>query len=219
MERLEQALIEAKEANAAKTEFLSRMSHDMRTPMNAILGLTALTLDEVDKPEVVTENLEKINSASQFLLGLINDILDMAKIEDGAVELKREAYSYTEFIESLRTMFETSCREKGICLKIGQLKNDYVFMTDRVRLNQIFFNLLSNAVKFTPEGGTVVFQTENLQIQDNIVSCDFIVADTGIGISEKFQKKNVSAFCQRRQCGFFPGTGNRFGAEHYEKPC
>lgn len=196
MERLEQALIEAKEANAAKTEFLSRMSHDMRTPMNAILGLTALTLDEVDKPEVVTENLEKINSASQFLLGLINDILDMAKIEDGAVELKREAYSYTEFIESLRTMFETSCREKGICLKIGQLKNDYVFMTDRVRLNQIFFNLLSNAVKFTPEGGTVVFQTENLQIQDNIVSCDFIVADTGIGISEKFQKKMFQPFAR-----------------------
>lgn len=195
-EVLADALEEAKAANLAKTDFLSRMSHDIRTPMNAIIGITSLALDEVDKPEKVEANLTKINSASHFLLGLINDILDMTKIEDGSVELHREPYEYEDFIGNIRTMFEPLCQKNGIQFIIHEQGVWTTFMTDIVRLNQIFFNIISNAVKYTKEGGSIIYREENVDIQDNIASIDFVVEDTGIGMSKEFMQKMFQPFTQ-----------------------
>jgi len=197
-EALAAALEEANAANAAKTDFLSRMSHDIRTPMNAIIGITALALDETDDPAAVKDNLTKINSASHFLLGLINDILDMSKIEDGSVELHREAYAYEDFIGNLRTMFEPLCNNKGVILNIQESDRFPAVMADKVRLNQIFFNIFSNAVKYTKKGGSISYREENIQIYDNIITSDFIISDTGIGMSKEFQEHMFQPFSQEK---------------------
>ena len=193
---LTKALAEAKEANAAKTDFLARMSHDIRTPMNAIIGITALALDETDNPAAMEDNLTKINSASHFLLGLINDILDMTKIEDGSVELGREPYAYEDFIGNLRTMFEPLCRERELTLHIRKAEESRTVMTDKIRLNQIFFNVLSNAVKYTSRGGSVSYYEENTHVENGHVIKDFVVQDTGVGMSEEFQKRMFQPFAQ-----------------------
>ncbi len=190
------ALEEANAANAAKTDFLSRMSHDIRTPMNAIIGITALALDETDDPLAVEANLAKINSASHFLLGLINDILDMSKIEDGSVELHKESYAYGDFIGNLRTMFEPLCNNKGIALNIRESERYPAVMADKVRLNQIFFNIFSNAVKYTKQGGSISYREENVQMLDNVIASDFIISDTGIGMSREFQEHMFQPFAQ-----------------------
>lgn len=195
---LAEALEQAQAANVAKTDFLSRMSHDIRTPMNAIIGITALALEETDNPEAVETNLAKINSASHFLLGLINDILDMSKIEDGSVELHREPYTYSDFINNLRTMFEPLCNEKGIRLEITESEDFPDVLTDRVRLNQIFFNIMSNAVKYTKKGGSVTYEETQMEIQDNIITVSFIISDTGIGMSKEFQKEMFKPFSQEK---------------------
>lgn len=197
-ESLAAALEEANAANAAKTDFLSRMSHDIRTPMNAIIGITALALEETDNPTAVAENLTKIKSASHFLLGLINDILDMSKIENGSVELHKEPYSYGDFVGNLRTMFEPLCNNKGITLDIQESRGNPAIMVDKVRLNQIFFNIFSNAVKYTKEGGRITYREENMRVEDNVVSSDFIISDTGIGMSKEFQKNMFQPFAQEK---------------------
>lgn len=196
-EALAVALQEANAANAAKTDFLSRMSHDMRTPMNAIIGITALALDETTDPEAVTTNLTKINSASHFLLSLINDILDMTKIEDGAIELHNEPYYYEDFIGTLRTMFEPLCKENGIQLIFEcSEEGNPVVVGDKMRINQVFFNVLSNAVKFTPEGGKVIYREENIEIRGNRLCGDYSIIDTGVGMSKEFQEKMFQPFVQ-----------------------
>ncbi|MBR1741579.1 MAG: response regulator, partial [Lachnospiraceae bacterium] len=195
-EALTKALAEAEKANAAKTDFLARMSHDIRTPMNAIIGITALALDETDNPKAIEENLTKINSASHFLLGLINDILDMTKIEDGSVELNREPYAYDDFIGNLRTMFEPLCRERELTLQIHKSDKEPTIMTDKIRLNQIFFNVLSNAVKYTSRGGRVSYYEENVLIEENRLIKDYIVQDNGVGMSEEFQQRMFQPFAQ-----------------------
>ena len=197
-EALAEALAEANAANAAKTDFLSRMSHDIRTPMNAIIGITALALEETDNQEAVEANLTKINSASHFLLGLINDILDMSKIEDGSVELHKEVYAYGDFIGNLRTMFEPLCNNKGLTLDIQDSKHYPAVLTDKVRLNQIFFNIFSNGVKYTKTGGSISYREENVRIQDNVLTCDFIISDTGIGMSREFQEHMFQPFTQEK---------------------
>ena len=196
-EALAAALQKANVANAAKTDFLSRMSHDMRTPMNAIIGITALALDETTNPVAVRDNLNKINQASHFLLSLINDILDMTKIEDGAVELHKEPYSYKDFISNLQTMFEPLCSEKGIEL-VFELTNMPLppVLTDKMRINQIFFNLLSNAVKFTPEGGKIIYRETNAYVENNCLHGDYQIIDNGIGMSKEFQKNMFKPFVQ-----------------------
>lgn len=195
-EQLCAALDEAKQANRAKSDFLSRMSHDIRTPMNAIIGLTALTLDEANNPQVVTENLSKIRSSSDFLLGLVNDILDMAKIEEGVVTLRREPYRYTEFISNIKTIFSPLCAQKGIHFDFENVTENLTILTDKVRLNQVFFNILSNAVKYTPEGGSISYHTENRCVEGSRVSADYIISDTGIGMSEEFQRHMYEPFSQ-----------------------
>lgn len=221
-EELNKAIKEAKEANKkleetnkaltkasnAKMEFLSRMSHDIRTPMNAIIGMTALAFDEINNPDTMKDYLTKINTSSHFLLGLVNDILDMEKIERGAMELHKEPYSYSEFLGNMKTMFEPLCINKGLKFELSEDKTFLSIVTDKTRLNQIFFNIISNAIKFTPEGGTVSYRIENLKIHDNIISGDYIVADTGIGISKEFQKRMFTEFARdEKSVSHVQGTG------------
>ena len=195
-QKLKEALVAAKAADKAKMDFLSRMSHDIRTPMNAILGITALTLDDCDKPRIVKENMNKIKNSGDYLLGLINDILDMSKIESGTMILHKEPYAYSDFLENIKVMFEPLCKQKGINFEFEEVVVKTVVETDKVRLNQIFFNIFSNAIKFTDVGGTVSYHTENIKFENHHISADYIISDTGIGISEDFIGKMFDPFSQ-----------------------
>lgn len=208
LEQLQNALEDAERANRAKTEFLSRMSHDIRTPMNGIIGMTALAKEELEHPVEVLDYLNKIDSSSQFLLGLINDILDMTKIESGFVTLKREPYPLNEMLKEVDTLIRPHCYSKDVEFEISTegIVCDCV-QWDKLRVNQVLFNLLSNAVKFTPEGGKVTFLVRHISRKDNIVKIHFIVRDTGIGIGKEFQKHVFEPFSQERQKEEILGTG------------
>ena len=193
---LEKALMQAKAANHAKTDFLSRMSHDLRTPMNAIIGLSALTIDDAANPDIVCENMAKMRQASDFMLGLINDILDMAKIEDGSVKLSMEPYAYNDFLTNMKTMFVPQCEAKGIEVHFAETELNPVGITDIIRINQIFFNIFSNAVKYTPTGGKIDCYIQNKKLEGRIISGDYVIKDTGIGMSKEFQSHLFEPFMQ-----------------------
>ncbi|NCB93997.1 MAG: transporter substrate-binding domain-containing protein [Clostridia bacterium] len=192
--------IELMKANAAKSEFLSRMSHDIRTPMNAILGFAQLGRQDVDSPELVSKDLEHISSSGEFLLGLVNDVLDMTKIESNAMELNLQPMMQKEFEEQIRTLVTPMCSKKNLSFAITMKENmPECLKTDKLRFKQIFFNLLTNAVKFTPENGRIEVIGENLGITENIAHMRFIVRDNGIGMSKDFQSKMFEAFSQEHQ--------------------
>jgi len=193
---LEVALVNAKQATQAKTDFLSRMSHDLRTPMNVIMGLNALTLDEADNPEAVRANMAEARTASDFMMSLINDILDMAKIEKSGMELHPVMYSYGEFLRNMEIMFEGQCRKKDIELHFRKQELHPTVMVDKLRLNQIFFNIFSNAVKYTPEGGRIDYYAENMTVADGRLTGDYVIRDNGVGMSEEFQKHMFDPFVQ-----------------------
>lgn len=211
--RLAQALKKAEEASRAKADFLASMSHDMRTPMNTILGLVALMRDEVDDPAAIEDSLDKIQSASDFMLSLVNDILDRAQIEDGSLVLKKEPYAYQDFLASMKNMFDPLCVRKGIRFEFEEVTTSLIVLTDQGRLNQIFFNILSNAVKYTPRGGCVSYHTENLEVGETSVSCDYVISDTGVGMSEEFQARMFEPFSQedRRVTSELRGSGLGLG--------
>ena len=187
----------AESAAQAKTEFLSRMSHDIRTPMNAIIGLTHLAEEETDL-QVVKEYLRNIETSSDFLLGLINDILDMSKIENGDLTLKESVYSKEEFINSINTVIKPLMDKRGIHFVFHMGANTTAIRVDKLRYNQIFFNLLSNAAKFTPKGGTVEFTSEEIPSPDERIGIRFHVKDTGIGMSPEFLPHIYDPFSQER---------------------
>lgn len=197
-EELKQIAQKAEAAAQAKTEFLSRMSHDIRTPMNAIIGLTHLANDEAKLP-VVKEYLHKIDTSSKFLLGLINDILDMSKIENGDLTLKYDPLPREDFVEYINTIIRPLVEAKqqtfnlNLATHIGK-----TIMVDRLRFNQIFFNLLSNAVKFTPEGGTIDFYSEKLPMQNGQYGLRFVIKDNGVGMSDDFQRNLYTPFTQEK---------------------
>lgn len=206
---LENALAQAQAATKAKTDFLARMSHDIRTPMNAIIGLTALSLDEESLSLPLKENLTNIHSSGEFLLGLVNDILDMSKIEAGAVKLKKEPYSYKDFLAKLKAMFEPQCQGKNITFAFEDETLSMRILADKLRMDQIFFNILSNAVKFTPEGGRIFYSTANIRIDGKTMSSDFIIEDNGIGMSQAFMSRLFQPFEQEdmRYSSNLKGTG------------
>lgn len=197
-EDLRVALEASEKAGQAKMDFMSRMSHDMRTPMNVIMGLTAATLDEAENPTAVRENMAHIRTASDFMLGLINDILDMAKVEQGALVLNLEPYSYNEFAVEMRTMFQTQCDAKNITLTAKKATQNPVVLADKMRLKQIFFNLVSNAIKYTPAGGTISVGAYHVEMDETgkRISVEYHVIDNGIGMSEEFQKHLFEPFAQ-----------------------
>ncbi len=193
----EQARKEAEQANAAKQEFLSSMSHDIRTPMNAIIGMTALALDNADDPKRVRDHLGKIALSSKHLLGLINDVLDISKIESGKMTLNVEPVSLRETMDSIANIIQpqVAAKDQQFSLSAREILSENV-CCDGVRLNQVLINLLGNAVKFTPEKGSVqmtVYQ-EALPEDAHRVRTHFLVSDTGIGMSKEYQKTIFESF-------------------------
>jgi len=209
--KLSQALADARRANRAKSDFLSRMSHDMRTPLNGIIGMTYLA-QEIDNPPGTKNCLNKIGVSSQFLLGLINDVLDMAKAESGKMELHPEPYDIRQFIEYVESVIKPLCTEKNIHLvfDLQPIKKRKPVM-DPLRFNQICFNLLSNAVKYTPEGGTVTLRIHDKIVSQTRFSMELEISDTGIGMSEEFQKSMFESFTQENRSDISQTRGTGLG--------
>ncbi len=185
---LQQALDTAKSANEAKSFFLSNMSHDIRTPMNAIVGFSVLLARDADNPDKVREYTRKISASSQHLLGLINDVLDMSRIESGKTSLNVAEFSLPELLEGLHTILlpQTKAKRQMLEFHVQGSPEEYL-LGDKLRLNQILINLLSNAVKYTPENGRIDFTVQELSKPSaQYTRLRFIVEDNGIGMSEAF---------------------------------
>ncbi len=195
-ETAEQAFQIAEEANRAKSSFLSNMSHDIRTPMNAIVGFSTLLARDADNPEKVLEYTKKITASSQHLLGLINDILDISKIEAGKTTLNLTNESILELIENIDSIIRPQMKEKGhtFVIHTEALEHEAVMM-DKLRMNQILLNLLSNAVKYTPDGGHVTLTVQEMpQYAKQLARFRFVVEDNGYGMSEEYQQKIFQVF-------------------------
>lgn len=194
---LRDALIQAEAASSAKSDFLSRMSHDIRTPMNAIIGMSTIGQLRIGEPERVLDCFQKIDASCRYLLSLINDILDMSKIERGKMVINREEFDFTEFVSTLTAIFYPQAEEKGINFELRhQEPLDRYYLGDPLRLNQILMNLLSNALKFTPAGGDVTLEIRETRRSDTLVWMELTVSDTGIGMSESFLDRLYQPFEQ-----------------------
>lgn len=203
-----QSRLEAAEAKStAKSVFLSQMSHEIRTPMNAIIGLTDLTCKERDVPPEIEKKLKKIRSSSQYLLALINDILDMSRIENGKMEIEQKDFSLSLVLQELQSMMSTQAEQKGLEFQVDFYVSHDWLAGDPVRLRQVLINLLSNAVKFTPAGGKVTLRV-NEQSCGEEMEYRFSVQDTGVGIPYEDQERIFSSFEQLRpSISHSAGTG------------
>lgn len=193
---LEDAYQAVRVANSAKTDFLSSMSHDIRTPMNAIMGMTAIARANLESPERVGDCLNKINVSSRHLLSLINEVLDMSKIESGKLDLVLEAVDLPELIQGASDMCKALLTEKKHDFKVivGQVQHEKV-ITDGDRLQQVFLNLLSNAIKYTPEGGKITLLiNERASIISKKAQYEFVFTDNGIGMEQEFLVKIFEPF-------------------------
>lgn len=208
---LEDALVRAEQANRAKTTFLSNMSHDIRTPMNAIIGFTALATTHINDTERVKDYLGKIMTSGNHLLSLINDVLDMSRIESGRMKLDESECNLAEVMHDLKNIIQTDIRSKQLDLFIDTVDVlDEDVYCDRLRLNQVFLNLLGNAMKFTPPGGTISIRIiEKRDAPDGYASYEFRIKDTGIGMSQGFLKNIFEPFERERNSTVskIPGTG------------
>ena len=164
-EALKEALAAAEKASKAKTVFLSNMSHEIRTPMNAIIGLNSIAMNDADLSQTTREHLQKIGTSAQHLLGVINDILDISRIESGSMSLKNAEFSFVQELEQVNAIVTAQCHDKKIrysCDVKGGVSNCYI--GDEMKLRQVLINILGNAVKFTPEGGSVSLVVEALAV-------------------------------------------------------
>jgi len=205
---LEEALKEAEAANKAKTVFLSNMSHEIRTPMNAIIGLDNIALNDQSISPQTREYLEKISTSAHHLLGIINDILDMSRIESGRLTIRNEEFSFSKSLEQVNTIISGQCRDKGLqyeCRTKGRI--DEYYIGDDMKLRQVMINILGNAVKFTPEGGKVTFLIEDIARMDNKATLRFTISDTGIGMSKEYLPKLFEPFTQEDS-----STTSRYGS-------
>ncbi len=194
---LADALTAAEQASKAKTAFLNNMSHEIRTPMNAIIGLDSLALRNKNLPEETREYLEKIGESAKHLLGLINDILDMSRIESGRILLRNEEFSFRDMLEQINAMVLTQCREKGLkyeCQMLGGVSDYYI--GDDMKLKQVLINILSNAIKFTEVPGSVLLTVERTGIFGDHSTLKFVIRDTGIGMDPEFVLKIFDPFAQ-----------------------
>lgn len=185
---LEDALLQANKANKAKSEFLSNMSHDIRTPMNAIIGFTTLAIAHMDRKEQVAEYLEKIMTSGNHLLSLINDVLDMSRIESGKIHLEEKPCSLPDVLMSLCNILQPDINAKNLKLHVDTdgLRDEEIYC-DMLRLNQVLLNLASNSVKYTDEGGSVGIKvTQTTGAPAGYANYEFSIRDTGIGMSEEF---------------------------------
>ena len=205
--QLQDALAAANEANMAKTAFLSTMSHEIRTPMNAIIGLDNIALRDPELPGRARDHLERIGVSAKHLLGLINDILDMSRIESGRLDLRNEPFSFEDFLNQVCTLAASQCQEKGVEFRAqvdGQMESWY--FGDDMKLKQALINVLGNAVKFTSMGGTVRLSVERTALFQDRSTLRFTVEDSGIGIDPAYLPHIFEAFSQED-----PSTTNQYG--------
>ena len=210
-ELLVDALNAAERANRAKTTFLNNMSHDIRTPMNAIIGFTALAGAHVDEPELVQDYLAKISTSGQHLLSLINDVLDMSRIESGRVKIEEKEVHLPDVMHDLRTIVNANIVSKNIEFFIDAVDVDNEdILCDKLRLNQVLLNLLSNAVKYTKNGGQIIVCIiQKPGFSNGYATYEFHVKDNGIGMSKEFQKHLFEAFTREESATVsgIQGTG------------
>ena len=207
-QELSDALNSAEQTNRAKTVFLSNMSHEIRTPMNAIIGLDNIALNEPDLPDRVRDYLEKIGASARHLLGIINDILDMSRIESGRMIIRNEEFSFSGMLEQVNAVISGQCRDKGLrydCRAIGKI--DEYYIGDETKLRQVLINILGNAVKFTPEGGEVAFLIEEGKRYNGKAALKMTFRDTGIGMSPDYLPHVFDAFSQEDS-----SPTNRYGS-------
>ncbi len=204
-----EALQSAERASKAKTDFLANMSHDIRTPMNAIIGITTLMKNELHQPEKLAEHLGKLESSGRLLLGIINDILDMSRIESGKTTLNVEPMHLPQQIDHLSTMIRAQANEKAQTFTVSTHLRHENLLADPTRLNQVLMNILSNAVKYTPRGGHIRFEVEELPRNEHYAKYQFTVQDDGIGMSEAYQKTLFDPFTREEKSGTnkVQGTG------------
>ncbi len=197
----------AEESSRAKTSFLSNMSHEIRTPMNAIIGLDNIALRDPDLTPKTRDQLEKIGASAKHLLGLINDILDMSRIESGRMVLKQEEFLFKEFLEQVNIIINGQCADKGLtyqCEVVGDI-NDY-YVGDDMKLKQVLINILGNSVKFTEAPGTVTLRAEQIATDGATCTLRFDMIDTGIGMDKEYLPKLFEAFSQEDAT-----TTNKYG--------
>ena len=205
--QLKAALKEAKQANVAKTAFLSRMSHEIRTPMNAIIGLDNIALHEPDLSEAMKSHLNQIGQSASYLLSLINDILDMSRIESGRMTLKNEEFSFESFLDQIKVIVDGQCRDKNLnfhCCVIGNIEPFYI--GDDTKLKQVLINILGNSVKFTEIGGDITLEVECTAHYEGQSNFRFTMKDTGIGMDKEYLPIIFEAFSQEDS-----STTSRYG--------
>ncbi len=195
--RLRKSYIVAENANLAKTQFLSAMSHDIRTPMNAVIGMTEIAKHHIDDPEYIKGCLDKVSMSGNHLLTLINDILDISKVESGKMTLNPQPTSITNAVNEIAAMIHTSAEERGIEFKLNihDINHD-IILVDSLRIRQVLINLLTNAIKYTEPKGHVLFDVCERDIDDcdDRVELIFVISDDGIGMSEEFQQTMYNSF-------------------------
>ncbi len=199
----------AEAANRSKSEFLARMSHDIRTPMNAIMGMTSVAAMHIDDPERLMDCLNKISISSRHLLALINDILDMSKIESGKFTLTEEPFDMADLVDSIVTIIhgQVEGKKQHLKVQITDITHEYV-IGDTLRLQQVFVNILGNAVKFTPEGGMITFSIRECAPLIQGMACyEFVCQDTGIGMDQDFLKTIFDPFSRSQNSANIEGTG------------
>lgn len=211
--QLQDALKQAEQANRAKSDFLSRMSHDIRTPMNAIVGMTEIAAGHLDDRDKVGDCLKKIDLSSKHLLSLINDVLDMSKIESGKMTINRDVMSLPEVLENTVAIIQPSIKAKHqeFSVRLKNVRHEY-FICDALRLRQVFINILSNASKFTPIGGSVGLEvTECSTDTPGYARCQFVFSDTGIGIKPEFVDRLFDAFTREHDSRVDKTEGSGLG--------
>lgn len=194
--KMRSELEKAEADSRAKSDFLSRMSHEIRTPMNAIVGLTDLIDAEQDVPEKVRHYLMRLKTSARYLLELINDILDMSRIDSGKLTINSEPFSLTQMLDELESMMKSEATRKGLSLKMKVDIQQDGYNGDVTRLKQVLTNLLSNAIKFTPHGGEVLLEVQGTAAEDAASSISFAVTDNGVGILHEDQERVFNAFEQ-----------------------
>lgn len=212
-QQLGDALEMAEEANRAKSDFLSQMSHDIRTPMNAIIGMTNIAAMHLDDTQKIRDCLKKISYASQHLLGLINDVLDMSKIESGNIALRPENMSLPDVVENVVSIMQPIIKERGqhFSVHLQKIRHED-FFGDALRLRQILINVLSNASKFTPQNGTITFEIEECSVEKpGYALLQFVCSDTGIGMKPEFLPHIFDSFMRERDSRVDKAEGSGLG--------